>query len=123
MGENLKNKEIDFVGQVVSGNVAGILIREKNIGKSIEKVQNKYGKNSEKLQNKHRKGMDEVQNKCGTSMEKVKNECGQSIERYGRNVEHVWKRFRKPWKTQRLASPPRPGSGKQWKSPGLVSHP
>ena len=36
MGENLKNKEIDFVGQVVSGNVAGILIREKNIGKSIE---------------------------------------------------------------------------------------
>ena len=33
---NLKNSEIDFVGQVVSGNVAGILIREKNIGKSIE---------------------------------------------------------------------------------------
>ena len=29
MGENFKNKEIDFVGQVVSGNVAGILIREK----------------------------------------------------------------------------------------------
>ena len=25
----LKNNEIDFVGQVVSGNVAGILIREK----------------------------------------------------------------------------------------------
>ena len=32
----MKDKEIDFVGQVVSGDVAGILIREKNVGKNIE---------------------------------------------------------------------------------------
>ena len=32
----MQDKEIDFVGQVVSGDVAGILIREKNIGKNIE---------------------------------------------------------------------------------------
>ena len=32
----MNNKEIDFVGQVVSGDVAGILIREKNVGKNIE---------------------------------------------------------------------------------------
>ena len=32
----MNNKEIDFVGQVISGDVAGILIREKNVGKNIE---------------------------------------------------------------------------------------
>ena len=32
----MEDKEIDFVGQVVSGDVAGILIREKNVGKNIE---------------------------------------------------------------------------------------
>ena len=32
----MQDKEIDFVGQVVSGDVAGILIREKNVGKNIE---------------------------------------------------------------------------------------
>ncbi len=35
----MNNKEIDFVGQVVSGDVAGILIREKNVGKNIFVVQ------------------------------------------------------------------------------------